>query len=240
MSGQPVAEASPVFAVPSPRLRFPGFSRRSKQAQLETWPVERDIIDACSHAMRHLGGPKLERLGVLSSVRGEGRTSIAAAMALAQARDYGRPTLLLDADLDGPSLATRFGVNSAPGVAEVVRGQASVDSALRQVGENLTLMTAGEIENAPSRLATELVGSGLLAELQMEFQAIVADLPALLGSPSGVLLADAFDSNLLVIRADATPISRVREALSSIQGQPVVMLNGTRSSLPRWLRRFFA
>jgi Mrp family chromosome partitioning ATPase len=224
--------------MPLSRLKLPGFARRSKQAGLEGQPVDPGILDACSHAMRHLGGPRLERLGVVSAVRGEGRSSIATAMAFAQSRDYGRSTLLIDADFDGPGLASRFGVASGPGLSELLRGRASLDLAIRPVAENLTLMTAGEIDSAPSRLANDLVGSGLLAELQMEFPAIVADLPALLGSPSGVLLAEAFDSMLLVVRAETTPVSKVREALSPIQGEPFVMLNGTRSSLPGWLRRF--
>ena len=238
MSGQTATEAPAALPLPLSRLKIPGFARRTKQVGLESQPVDAAMLEVCSEAMRHLGGPRLERLGVLSSVRGEGRSSIAAALAFAHARDYGRSTLLIDADFEGPGLAARFGVDSAPGIAELLRGRTSLDNAIRPVGENLLLMPAGEIDGAPSRLANELVGSGLLAELQMEFQAIVADLPALLGSPSGVLLAEAFESTLLVIRAEGTPISKVREALTPIQGQPVVILNGTRSSLPGWVRRF--
>jgi Mrp family chromosome partitioning ATPase len=229
-----------MYSVFSSRLRLPGFVRRAKEAELYARPVDAEFIDACSHAMRHLGGPKLEKLGISSSLRGEGRTSVAAAMAIAQARDYGRPTLLLDADFDGPGLADRFGVPPIPGVSEVIRGRASVDKALHQVDENLTLMTAGDVGNASSRLATQLVSSGLLAELQMDYEAMIADLPALLGSPTGVLLAEAFDNPLLVLRAEVTPVSKVREAVSSLPSQPVVMLNGTRSSLPGWLRRLFS
>jgi Mrp family chromosome partitioning ATPase len=240
MSGHPVANAASALAVSTSRVRLPGFARRSKDTEACPRYVDTELVDACSHVMRHLGGPKVERLGVLSSVRGEGRSSIATAIAFAQARDYGRTTLLLDADFDGPGLANRFGVNSVPGISDVVRGRASVDNALRQVGEGVTLMAAGEVGTAPSRLANELVASGLLSELQMDFEAIVADLPALLGSPTGVLLAEAFENPLLVIRAETTPISRVREATSSLQSHPVVILNGTRTSMPRWLRRFFS
>ena len=143
MSGDPVANAASTLAVSTLRVRLPGFAGRSKGAEACPRYVDTDLIDACSHAMRHLGGPKVERLGVLSSVRGEGRSSIATAMAFAQARDYGRTTLLLDADFDGPGLATRFGVNSVPGISDVVRGRASVDSALRQVGEGVTRRRKG-------------------------------------------------------------------------------------------------
>ena len=240
MSRQSVAEASPSLPESLTRLRIPGLTRKSRhEVQLDGCAVDGAILAACSHAMRHLGGPKLERIGILSSVHGEGRSSIAAGITLAQAQDYGRPTLLLDIDFDGPRLADRFGVPPAPGISELLRGRVSLDRALQQVGDNVTLMPAGEMDMPASRLATEFVGSGLVTELQMDFPAIVADLPPLLGSPSGVLLAEVFETTVLVVRAESTPISTVREALYSIKGSPVVMLNGTRSSLPGWLRRFF-
>jgi len=68
---------------------------------------------------------------------------------------------------------------------------------------------------------------------------IIADLPALLQSASGALLAESFDNTVLVVRAAVTPLPRVREAISTLNTEPVVMLNGTRSNLPDWLRRFF-
>jgi Mrp family chromosome partitioning ATPase len=197
------------------------------------------MIEACSYAMHKLGGPKMGRLGVLSSVRGEGRTSIAAAMAYVQSRDYGRSTLLLDADFDGPNLASVFGLASSPGLAEVVRGRAGIDEALHHVDEGLTVMTAGDITSPPSRLAKELASSSLLEELQVDFEVIIADLPALLQSASGALLAESFDNTVLVVRAAVTPLPRVREAIAALNTEPVVMLNGTRSNLPDWLRRFF-
>src|SRR2546427_30788 len=81
------------------------------------------------------GGARIGQLGVLSSVRGEGRTSIAAAMAYVQAHDYGRSTLLLDADFDGPRLASLYGLERSPGAAEVVASRAGIEEATHRVDD---------------------------------------------------------------------------------------------------------
>jgi Mrp family chromosome partitioning ATPase len=203
-------------------------------------PVDQQLIEACGYAMHQLGGAKLSRLGVLSSIRGEGRTSVAAAIAYAQARDYGRSTLLLDADVDGPDLGGLFGLKQSPGVAEVLRGRAGIDEATHQVDDGLTVMTAGDLGTSPARVARELVSSSLLSELQVEFEVIIADLPALLQSASGALLAEAFEKRVLVVRAAVTPVGRVREAIDLLPAEPAVVLNGARSNLPAWLRQFFS
>jgi Mrp family chromosome partitioning ATPase len=217
-----------------------GIASLVRAAEVQNVPVDDWIIEACGDAMHHLGGLKLSRLGVSSSVRGEGRTSIATAMAIVQARDYGRSTLLLDADLDGPHLADLFGLESGPGLADVVRDQASVKDALHPVGGGLTVMTAGEITHPTSRLAAELKTSSLLSELQADFDVVIADLPPLLMSTTGALLSEALGIPLLVVRAAVTPAANVRQAIASLSVDPVVMLNGSGSSVPLWIRRFLS
>jgi Mrp family chromosome partitioning ATPase len=186
--------------------------------------------------MHNIGGPELTRVGVASAVRGEGRSSIATGIAAAQARDYGRSVLLIDADFDGPELAERFGLASAPGVSEVLSGHAGVNDALRPVSDGVTVMSSGEIGPAPARLAAALVQSNLLDELQGEYDVVVLDLPAIRRSSSGQLLCAAIHPLVLVVRADQTPLSEVREAVELLDEPPVVMLNGTSSRVPRWAR----
>jgi capsular exopolysaccharide synthesis family protein len=198
-------------------------------------PIPAEIVDACSLAMHNVGGRGLTRLGVTSAVRGEGRTSVANAMALAHARDYGRSALLIDADFDGPNLNNLYGLPSTPGIAEVLSGRASLDAAVHHVNNGITVMTSGEVPPIPARLATKLVQSGLLDELQANYDIIVVDLPPIRYSSSGPLLAEAFKSLLLVIRANETPLTEVREAIELLDNAPALILNGTQSSLPRWV-----
>lgn len=218
----------------------PGYARRPKQVVLDARPaVDKAIVAACRDATRNLGGHKLVRLGVTSSVRYEGRTSVAVGMATVQARDYGRATLLLDGDFESPGLNALFGLPPAPGIADVLAGRAAIDGALREVSDGLTVLTAGEVDAVPPRLARDLVTSNLLAGLQRTFDVIIADLPPLLDSTAGPNLVEAFDNPLLVVRARATSIATVRQAIATLPKAPPVMLNRTRSTLPGWLSRLF-
>ena len=69
-------------------------------------------------------------------------------------------------------------------------------------------MTAGEVTRPPSRLAKDLVSSSLLSELRVDYEVIIADLPAVLQSASGAVLAQAFvDNAVLVVRAQLYSIA---------------------------------
>jgi hypothetical protein len=50
-------------------------------------------------------------------------------------------------------------------------------------------------------------------------------------------MARVFDEILLVVRAGVTPAARVREAAADLPVAPNVLLNGSESSLPGWIRR---
>lgn len=221
--------------VPSERRRRLGLPTLA--AEPTSLPVPAHLVAACSRAIHNLGGPKLARLGVSSAVRGEGRTSIAIALALVQARDYGRSALVVDLDFDHPGLADVFGFDPAPGVAEVLCDLADLKDTLHDVGDGLTVMTAGAVVGPPARLAAKLISERLLGRLQAEFDVIIADLPAILDSPCGALLPEAFEDHLMVVRAATTPAAQVKAAVASLDADPVVMLNGTQSRLPGWLQR---
>src|SRR2546423_9819347 len=79
------------------------------------------MLEACRAASLQIGGPTLSQLGITSTIRGEGRTSVALAMARVQREDYGRSGLLVDLDFANPKLARLCGCHSRPGTAELSR-----------------------------------------------------------------------------------------------------------------------
>ena len=195
------------------------------------------ILEACSLASLQMGGPTLRTLAVTSSIRREGRTTIGLAMAAVQARDYGRHPLLLEMDFDAPGLSRRLHTDVAPGLAEMIRGEASLEEVVQPLADGTTVITAGAASGVPGRLIVDLMASTLLEDMTRQFDIVIADLPPLLGSSYGRLAADLFEKTLLVVRAGVTPVARIREAVSSIGREPVVILNGTSTRIPRWVRR---
>ena len=195
------------------------------------------MLEACRSASLLMGGPSLTRLGISSALRQEGRTSIALAFAAIHREDYGRSVVLVDLDLENPTLAPRHGLDPWPGIAEVVRGEVRLEEALQPVADGIRLVTRGIIKEGTARAASEIVKSSFLAEAAHHADVIIADLPPLLGPGPGRAVSRAFDEILLVVRAGVTPAARAREAAGDLPTAPNVLLNGSYSSMPGWIRR---
>lgn len=199
--------------------------------------VPPQMVEACRAASRLMGGPNLRGVGVTSALRGEGRTSVALAMAAVQRRDYGRTVAVVEMDFENPVLASRLGANSWPGMAELARGESSAADVLQRLSEGVYVVTSGTVAGPVSRVVTDVARSDCLSALGDEVEVLIADLPPLLAGGHGLQAARAFDDLLVVIRAGVTPIARVREAAADLHVPPHILLNATYSSLPRWLLR---
>ena len=223
-------------AVPQPSQTAPDRSpAEDTVARLPSVPDR--MLEACRAASLLIAGPSLSRLGVTSSLRGEGRSSIAMAMATIQRNDYNRTVALVDLDFENPALVRRFDCESWPGLAEVARGKAPLDKVLRHVANGFFVVPGGLIAESVSRTVADILRADLLSHLERRVDAIIIDLPPLLGTGSGPTAARAVDKLLLVVRAGVTPVARIREATADLHVTPVVVLNASYTSLPRWLRR---
>lgn len=193
------------------------------------------MLEACRAASRLIGGPNLRLLGITSALRGEGRTSVALAMAAVQRQDFGRRVVLVEMDFENPTLARTDNLEPWPGLAELSRGEATATQVMQRLRNGVQVVTLGVIATSVSRMATEVSQSNALAALAHEVDIVIADLPPLLPGGLGFAGARSFEDLLLVVRAGVTPIARVREATADLHVTPHVLLNGTKSSLPRWL-----
>ena len=213
--------------------------RRSDPPRGEALPeapaVAPAMLEACRGASLQMGAPSMSRLGITSTLRGEGRTSVALAMARVQREDYGRKVLLVDLDFDNPKLARLCGCHSWPGMAELSRGAAVTDLA-QPVEEGIAVIAAGAAQGSAPRIVTDLDRGKMLDRAANTYDIVIADLPPLLGCAYGNAVAGWFPDLLLVVRSRTTPVARIREATSRLAVQPSVLLNGAQSDLPRWLR----
>jgi len=198
--------------------------------------IRPDVLDSCVVALRRMGGPKLRSVGVTSSVRGEGRSTVAAAMAVIQATEYRRKTILIELDGQRPSAAEEFGLAESPGVAEFVRGGVDIEECIQWPSKNLGVVVAG----ADLSMAKVLGGSGaegIVAALSRRADTLVLDLPPLARGAGGVQLVDLCESVALVVRAGEVSTHRIEEAAAALSTPPFVILNGVKSAAPRWVRR---
>jgi capsular exopolysaccharide synthesis family protein len=157
---------------------------------------------------------RLHSIVITSAAPGEGKTTISAHLAIANA-DRGKKTLLVDGDLRRPSLHSKFGLTSKEGLSNVLTGEMPWQDVVLPVEgrPNLSILPAG----VGSHRAADLMGprlATLLDEFVKEFDLVLLDSPPLLGFAECLQMATAADGVLIISRAGETRRRAVAEVIS--------------------------
>jgi Mrp family chromosome partitioning ATPase len=181
----------------------------------------------------------IRSLGLTSSLQGEGKTLLATTMAGILADDISVPVTLLECNWDHPCAHEYFAVDAAPGLAEWVRGEASVYDVRRPARPNLTVIPTGESRRDAVRLMRHLQSTGVDGLLAQPDEILIVDLPPLVSCAYGSMAASLVESLILVVQAGKTPERAVAESSAQLASLPVagVILNQVASRIPRWLQQ---
>jgi protein-tyrosine kinase len=195
------------------------------------WP-RREVLTACQEALRQVGRPAQRSIGVTSCTRGEGRTTVASALALVESHYNRRRTILIELDVERPCLARLLDLNEAPGVTEFVAGEAPF--ALQWHRSGMGVVVGGSPQSPDGDWPERLLSSDILARLESLADVVVADLPPL-DEPAGFIARNPWETTFLVVRAGTSTLDQVHHSVSVLPAEPAVIMNGTRS-LPTWYR----
>lgn len=166
---------------------------------------------------------------VTSSVPGEGKSSLAANLAVTLAAT-GRPTILIDADLRRPVVTDLFGLPSGAGLTDVLSGSATLEEVAQFYAPVPALMVlgSGRIPPNPSELLGSKAMKSLLEELSRDLMVII-DCPPLLPVTDAAILTKVADGALVTVRAGSTRLDELQrslEILENIEGNLLgVILN---------------
>jgi Mrp family chromosome partitioning ATPase len=156
------------------------------------------------------------RLAVLSLQGGDEASILAANLAAVMAQMDG-PTILVDADIDRPSLDRLLRLPNRIGLAEQLGGMALRLPVLQTAIDRLWLMPAGQAAGG----AATLVEKGSLAEAAEGWNLPDANLLAYLaerprgGTAFGNML-EKFDAVVVVARRGVTPVSEIRRVIDDL------------------------
>jgi len=158
--------------------------------------------------------PKI--IAITSSGPGEGKTFIAANIALSYAQN-GVKTLLLDLDMRKPRIEKVLGIERINvGVSNHILKDVPLDRIITKYQENLDIIPVGPIPPNPTALLTSKKLEELVATLRTMYDKIVIDLPPILAAADVLIVSKLVDGLVLVIRAGKTQKSSLKVAFENI------------------------
>ncbi len=152
-------------------------------------------------------------LAIVSAGRGEGRSRLAANLAIVFSQ-LGEHTLLVDADLRNPRQHTLFGLDNHEGLSQLLAERA-VESSLSKVPKfrDLTVLTAGPMPPNPQELICCSTFQSLMQQWTQQYDAVLIDTPAMAETIDAQSIAGRTQGALLVTRKDHTRL----EDLATLQ-----------------------
>lgn len=164
----------------------------------------------------------LKRILVTSAIPSEGKSTVAANLAVVFAQ-AGSRVCLVDADLRQPRMAKLFGVENWRGLSNLVVGQGELEEFLQSGPEQgLSLLTSGPVPPNPAELLGSLQMGAVLRELSDRFDVVVLDSPPVLAVTDAAVLAPKVDGVILVAEAGRVARQQVvqaRNALKAVNGR---------------------
>ena len=213
-------------------------------------PARDENGSAASEAFRHLRtglsfagiDDGLSTILVTSSIPGEGKTTIAANLAISLAAAEEK-VLIIDADLRAPAVHRVFGLPQSPGLTSALAGRADYRDFVRTLPgvPRVEVMTSGPLPPNPG----EVIGSSRMKELvrqvRRDFDRVIFDAPPVLGATEATVLASLVDGAVMVLSMgmmDRRTIGRSMEILGAARAVVVGgVLNRVRPAPRRSGRR---
>ncbi|MGB4783174.1 MAG: CpsD/CapB family tyrosine-protein kinase [Candidatus Acidiferrum sp.] len=161
---------------------------------------------------------ELNSLQVTSSVINEGKTFVAANLAVTLAKYSGSKTLLIEGDLHRPTVAAMFGLKDLEGLSDWWAGREQDISRflVRFTGTGLWFLPAGKACDRPSEILRSAQLAEAFAQLTGRFDWIVVDSTPMLPVIDANLWSRLVDGTLLVVREGVAPLKALKNGLQSL------------------------
>jgi succinoglycan biosynthesis transport protein ExoP len=178
---------------------------------------------------------------VTSAKTGEGKTTVSWNLAAAAASG-GLSVALVEADLRRPSLADRYDLEHAPGLAEALQGEVSISAAMQTIlpiqgnatpvghPRSLHVIVAGQAAPNPWALMQSSVMARVLDVLRKDHDLVVIDTPPIPHVADAISLLRHVDGVLVTASVNSTrgpDASRLRDQLLGLDANVLgVVANG--------------
>jgi chain length determinant protein tyrosine kinase EpsG len=163
-------------------------------------------------------------LAVVSAGRGEGRSYLAANLAIVFSQ-LGERTLLIDADLRSPRQHLLFNLGRPAGLSDMLAGRAGPDAVVSIAAlRDLSVLPAGALPPNPQELLGRQQFAKLLQSLDEDFDVIIMDTPSASHSADAHTVAVRAGAALMVARRDSSSLPRMAQFTSGLREFGVAVL----------------
>ncbi|MEH2101690.1 MAG: polysaccharide biosynthesis tyrosine autokinase [Nostoc sp.] len=166
---------------------------------------------------------QLKVIVVSSSVMNEGKSFVAANLAIATAQ-MGKRVLLIDADMRRPHQHEMWQQPNLMGLSNVLVGQATLAEAAKEVMINVELLSSGMIPPNPAALLDSQRMNGLLQQAAQDYDCVIIDTPPLSILADASIIGKMADGMLLVARPGIVNSAAAKTTKALIQHSRVPVL----------------
>lgn len=159
---------------------------------------------------------KINSVMVASTTTNEGKTTVAANLAIALAKKHYR-TVIIDCNLRNPTVRQQLNIpeSCSLGIVDVITGGCSLQDAIVKTKKNGLYVLPGTI---PVNNASELMGSkqlaDLVAALEKIFDYVVIDAPPVGIVSDALEMKDYVGGLVFVVRQDYAKVSKILDSIS--------------------------
>lgn len=183
-------------------------------------------------------GERPKTLLVTSSVPSEGKSTVAANLAISMAF-AGSRTLLVDGDLRRGGLHDTFQVSNEKGFAEVLKQQVDWSEVIHATPfENVSLLTRGHSPKHPAELLLSPSADRFLREVYAQFDHVIIDSSPVMVADDTTSFAPKIDAVLFVVRFSFSSARLSRKALDMLRQRQAnvlgLVLNDVNASMPEY------
>jgi capsular exopolysaccharide synthesis family protein len=169
-----------------------------------------------------------------SSISGEGKSFIAANLAVSLSLT-GKKVVLVDLDLNNPSLSKILNVNYENGVTEFLTGEKEAHEVVNKIDnqDSLYFVSAGSLPENPTELLANGKVKSLIDYLESNYDMVIIDTSPAVLVTDAYILSGMCDATLYVIRHNYTPKMLIKRIDENNQinpiNNPAIVFNGVKT-----------
>ncbi len=171
-------------------------------------------------------------LTVMGSERGEGRSNLAANLAVVFSQ-LGERTLLVDADLRNPRQHEMFYLDNKIGFSTVLSGRSREEAIIRIPDlAGLCVLPAGPVPPNPLELLNRLNFDEFMIQVKSSFDVVIVDTPALSVGEDAAMIAVRTGAALVMARNSQTRVAAFSDLVQGLMNAGVTVVGSVLNEVP--------